>query len=230
LKELPEDSAEAGKIVCDEFFDWHNSMDEGQRAKNFNMYVRALAFGHVFVEAYDLPKGKYEINHRAGATQGNINSVTAFFGALRKKVDEELTHRATLKVFEDAKQRYAAAIGKAVIYQFSDNDFKRVQDLINEMRDLLTNSTDFDEDHKRRLLKRLEKLQGELHKQMSNLDSLWGLIGDAGVALGKFGENVKPLTDRIGEVLQIVSRTQAKAEDMQKGLPLRLLEDGDKED
>ncbi|MBN2269511.1 MAG: hypothetical protein JXN61_02795 [Sedimentisphaerales bacterium] len=229
LKELPQDSAEAGKIVCDLFFDWHARMDQKQMLKNFDKYVRALAFGHVFVEAYDLPRTGHTIDYKAGATTGNINSVVSFFQASKYHVNEVLTHRATSKAFEEAKQRYGAAIGKAVIYQFSDSDFERVQDLINEMRDLLTKSTDFEEDHKLRLLKRLKKLQAELHKKMSNLDSLWGLIGDAGVALGKFGENVRPLTDRIGEILRIVSRTQAKAEDIQKGLPLRLLEDGDKE-
>jgi hypothetical protein len=30
---------------------------------------------------------------------------------------------------------------------------------------------------------------------MSNLDRLWGLIGEAGVALGKFGKDAKPLVD-----------------------------------
>jgi len=101
-----------------------------------------------------------------------------------------------------------------------------MQTLINEMRNLIKKSKDFEEGHKKRLLKRLEKLQGELHKKMSNLDMFWGLIGDAGVVLGKFGEDAKPLVDRVGEILKIVCRTQAKAENIKNILPLNLLTDG----
>ena len=54
------------------------------------------------------------------------------------------------------------------------------------MRQLLTDSELFDANHKERLLKKLESLQAEVHKQVSSLDKFWGLIGEAGVVLGKF--------------------------------------------
>ena len=118
-------------------------------------------------------------------------------------------------------------IGEALLstqrrYEFDDADFDRIQTLINELRELITASEVIDEDHKSRLLKRLEKLQQELHKKMSNVDMLWGLIGDAGVVLGKFGHDVKPLTDRIREIVEIVWRVQAAAAGLPSGLPLRL--------
>ena len=128
--------------------------------------------------------------------------------------------------YEEAKKLYASKFGKGFFYEFTESDFEKVQVLVNELRDLITKSEDFEPGHKRRLLRRLEKLQAELHKKMSNLDMLWGLIGDAGVVLGKFGEDSKPFVDRIGEILQIVCRIQAKAENVQKFLPLNLLTDG----
>ena len=83
------------------------------------------------------------------------------------------------------------------------------------MRTLLTESAVISADHKRRMLSRLEKLQQELNKKMSSVDVFWGLLGEAGMTLGKFGKDVKPLTDRVCEVLRIVTRTQARA----NGLP-----------
>ena len=65
---------------------------------------------------------------------------------------------------------------------------------------------------------------------MSNLDKLWGLIGEAGVVLGKFGKDAKPLADRIREIAQITWRTQARAEELPSGARLPLLSDGKQED
>ena len=64
---------------------------------------------------------------------------------------------------------------------------------------------------------------------MSSLDRFWGLIGEAGVALGKFGQDAKPFVDRIREIAQIIWRTQARAEELPSGTPLPLLSDGKQE-
>ena len=110
--------------------------------------------------------------------------------------------------------------GSAFTYEFSSGDLQRIQILINELRDLISVCDLFEADHKRRLLLRLEKLQAELHKKVSDLDKLWGLVGDAGVALGKFGDNAKPFVDRIKEITEIVWRTQARAEELPSNAPL----------
>lgn len=112
----------------------------------------------------------------------------------------------------------------AFIYEFSEGDLHRIQDIINQLREQITSCELFEQDHKQRLLKRLEKLQGELHKKMSDLDRFWGLIGDAGVALGKFGEDAKPIVDLIKELTGIAWNTQSRAEELPSGTPVPLLE------
>jgi hypothetical protein len=54
---------------------------------------------------------------------------------------------------------------------------------------------------------------------MSDLDRFWGFVGDAGVVMGKFGNDVKPLKDRIGEMMGLVWKTQAHAEKLSSGSP-----------
>ncbi|MFO7598053.1 MAG: hypothetical protein R6W92_17130 [Desulfocurvibacter africanus] len=125
---------------------------------------------------------------------------------------------------QDLQQKYAVRFNKIFVYRFSDNDFSRLQTLVNEIRDLISSSVVIIDDHKKRLLKRLENLQSELHKSESNLDKFWGLMGDAGVMLGKFGSDIKPIVDRIREVLEIVCRTQAQSEQLPGKLPLALPE------
>jgi hypothetical protein len=60
---------------------------------------------------------------------------------------------------------------------------------------------------------------------MSDLDRFWGLIGDAGVVLGKLGNDAKPFVDRIKEIADIVWNTQSRAEELPSGTRPPLLED-----
>jgi len=39
-------------------------------------------------------------------------------------------------------------------------------------------------------------------------------MGDAGIALGKFGRDAKPFVDRVREILDIIWRSQATAEQL----------------
>ncbi len=70
-------------------------------------------------------------------------------------------------------------------------------------------------DHPAALLKRLERLQQEMHKKVSDLDRFWGLIGDAGVMLGKFGRDARPLVDTIKELTNCIWRAQTCSEQIE---------------
>ena len=65
---------------------------------------------------------------------------------------------------------------------------------------------------------------------MSDLDRFWGLVGDAGVVVGKLGKDAKPIVDRIQEVAEIIWRTQARAEELPSGQEMPLLTKGSGED
>jgi cell fate (sporulation/competence/biofilm development) regulator YlbF (YheA/YmcA/DUF963 family) len=114
--------------------------------------------------------------------------------------------------FEDKLKKYQS---NSFSYEFSENEVNKIQSLVNELRDFITISKLFEEKHKQRLLKRLEKLQQEMHKKMSNVDIIWGFVGDAGVVMGKFGKDAKPMVDRIKEITQEVWKVQSRSE----GLP-----------
>ncbi|MES1931091.1 hypothetical protein T35B1_00675 [Salinisphaera shabanensis T35B1] len=116
---------------------------------------------------------------------------------------------------DEISNYFSRALGGTFCYEFSTGDIERIQTLINELRHHLAQLGDIEDEHRQRLMRRLEKLQSELHKRMSDVDRFWGLVGDAGVALGKFGEAAKPIVDRIREIADIVWRTQARSE----GLP-----------
>lgn len=122
------------------------------------------------------------------------------------------------------RSRFRAKLGNGFIYEFSQGDLDRVQHLINELREQISKISALKHEHQQRLLHRLERLQAELHKKVSDLDRFWGLIGDAGVMLGKLGNDAKPIVDRIKEIRDIVWQTQSRAEELPSGTRLPSLE------
>jgi hypothetical protein len=137
--------------------------------------------------------------------------------------EAQLSTAKTRSAFEKMTDRFTTAIGSGFSYEFSQADVNRMQTLINELRENISQSHLFTSSHKARLLKRLEVLQAEVHKRISDLDKFWGLIGDAGVAMGKFGQDAKPFVDRIVEISQIVWNAQKDAEEIPSNLPMPLL-------
>lgn len=134
-----------------------------------------------------------------------------------------LAAASKLKV-ESMRKRFRVSLDNGFSYEFSQGDLDRIQLLLSQLRDLIANSKNFDKDHQYRLLQRLEKLQSEMHKKVSDLDRFWGLIGDASVVLGKIGKEAKPIVDRVREITEIVWQTQSRAEELPSGTPLPSLE------
>jgi len=139
-------------------------------------------------------------------------------------VDEECKLQASQLELQSKRSKFKATLGASFCYEFSQGDMDRVQLLVNQIRDLISSSENLEADHQRRLLMRLEKLQSELHKRMADLDRFWGLIGDAGVVLGKLGTDAKPVVDRVKEIADIVWQTQSRAEELPSGTNPPLLE------
>ena len=149
------------------------------------------------------------------------------YNELRTHITHAHTEIQKLNILKNnahAHNKYDAWSSEKFTYKFSEEDVDRIQTLINELRNELKTSDLFEVGHKNRLLARLEKLQAEMHKEMSNFDNILGLVGDAGVALGKFGKDVKPFTDRIIEIAKIGWKTQVKSEGLPENTRNPLLE------
>lgn len=164
---------------------------------------------------------KYVVPEAKGDISVNSKNLFEFLQGVRN----EFEARSIALRIESYKGRYRSAFKSAFAYEFSQGDFDRIQLLVNELRDKISSNEMLESDHKRRLLKRLEKLQSELHKRVADLDRFWGMVGDAGVVLGKLGNDSKPIVDRIKELAEIVWRTQARTEELPSNSPNPMLDD-----
>ncbi|MDR0279091.1 MAG: hypothetical protein LBJ37_14520 [Paucimonas sp.] len=125
-----------------------------------------------------------------------------------------LVGQSSAKRLDSLKKSFNITLANGFAYEFTDGDINRIQEIINELRGLISKDSELDSGHKQRLLKRLEDLQKELHKKISSLDRFYSLMGDFGVAVGKLGKDAKPFTDRIGELIGYAWKAQARAEQL----------------
>ncbi|MES2186764.1 MAG: hypothetical protein V4505_19580 [Pseudomonadota bacterium] len=179
----------------------------------------ALLVELIDAKVLDISPIAYELN---GNRAQDCQNVTGTMDALKSHYMALLKH----KQLELHRKRFRTSIHSAFAYEFSQGDLERIQVLINDLRRLISSTAGFELDHQRRLLKRLEQLQQEIHKRVSDLDRFWGLIGDAGVVLGKLGANAKPIVDRIREITQIIWQTQSRTEELPSGTALPQLGNG----
>ena len=200
LGSLPADNVEALATLCAEFerFDGHAR----QLPEHHDDYVEALSILRAFATARDAKVASFpEIGPQR---HQNISSINSYFNQLRTTVRTELSSRHSRGYFESKTEEYVALFSKASVYEFADPDFSRVQSLVNELRDLIRGSSLISDEHKRRLLRKLEAMRGELHKKTNDIDRFWGFLGEAGIAMRKFGEDLKPISERVLELGTIV--------------------------
>lgn len=220
LEKLPDDPNLAGKMMCDKFSETNRGFAaDTMKIEHYNDFLRAFGTLKAFHELHDF---EFEIPDLAGTEIYNITRIVEFFESASNVFDYKYTQTTIEKSVGRSREVFARKYGKTFLYEFSKSDLDKIQTSINKLRELITESDQIEDDHKARLLKRLEKLQSELHKKVSDIDRFWGLIGDAGVVIGKLGKDAKPFIDRIGEITKIVWRVQTAAEGLPSNTPMQL--------
>lgn len=196
----------AGKAI--DYID-RNSPRDGWEQDHLDVLIESSALIESLIEAKELFSHN-QIKELSGDLQSNAASLYAFIQNVKVEFEG---HASQIKI-DSFKSKFKIALNAGYCFEFSQGDLDRIQALINELREEISRNKILEEEHKQRLLKRLEKLQSELHKKVSDLDRFWGMIGDAGVVLRKLGEDAKPIVDRLREITEIVWRTQARTEEL----------------
>ncbi|MBU1192244.1 MAG: hypothetical protein KKE76_11045 [Gammaproteobacteria bacterium] len=224
LEALPNEPLLAISKIVNEALDRWDEILPGQIGVEYDYYLECFAI--VRVLASNVKDLFLNIPELSGSTTDIVEQIVAFFTYTKAEMSEHVTQLKMAKF----SNKYQAKFGSVFAYEFSDGDLQKIQTLITDLRKSISESSLFEADHKQRLLARLEKIQSELHKKMSDLDRLWGLVGDAGIALGKFGKDAKPIVDRIREISEIVWRTQSRAEELPSDTPMVLISNENDDD
>jgi hypothetical protein len=209
IRSLPADDDEAIRYICGQFLPFYSEMDNTQRIKLYDEFASALAFFIAFAESRSLKFNHPSID--ASVPVPSAKRVIEYLKAQDVAAEARLQKRLGEEEFGRLREKYDAMFGGGFSHEFTESDISRIQELIDELRELITAASALGENHRGRLLRRLEKLQTELHKKVPDMDRFWGFVGDAGEAIGKFGKDAKPFLDRVREILELVLKAQAGA-------------------
>ena len=207
---LPENPLYALWDILAEFEKRESDAKRGKITIDLRFFLRALALLERYGEAAEVEIDG--LDRRALEQKDEVQVIEDIRGFVS---DLKARTKRKIKTFEfeesvhelDAyRDEFSSYPRNEISYEFSDSDISTIQRLISELREEISQSKVLEENHKQRLLVRLEKLQQEFHKKMSNLDRFWAFLGEAGSQLGQFGEDVKPLTDRIREMAGVIIR------------------------
>lgn len=216
---LPSDAFEAAEVICERWGPFRKLVENtGDKLQFYERCIWWFALGQVLVESYQ-PDFGFKAPGLGADINKNIGSIIQFLNRIEQHSNEGLVKRRSDSKAEDFRVQIAAAMGQRAAFVFTDDDLDRMQNLINELRSLISKSSDIPDKHKQRLLKRLEQLQAAVHKTVSDLDRAIGVILELSAAVGKAGENLEPLADRISEMSEIIVRVISTAQ----GFPAPLL-------
>jgi hypothetical protein len=212
LSKIPDQPILALQSICKKFSEVNSSIPSEKEPDNIDFYLEALALLETIGAVAGLT---LEIPIIESDKVKTISKIKELYASVSQKVEKD----AAVIVFEKAKKRFAGNFGFLFSYEFSEGDLTKLQSLLDELRKQIQKAKGLDADHRRRLLSRLEQLQSELHKRISDLDRFWGLVGEAGVVVGKLGEQAKPIVECIKLIADIVWSTQARAEELPSTMP-----------
>jgi len=202
LTSLPTDNLEALVALTNEL---HRliSVDDEYLEKDLILYLEVHAIFCTFIKMRKIDAEVAQIDDLVDwkEIEKRIWETISKNGTVWKR---ELTKRTTQTILSETEAQYSDIFSSEQTYEFSENDIERVQELTDELRKLISSSTLITEGHKRRLLRRLEAMQRELHKHTSDIDRFWGFVAEAGIVSRKFGEDMKPISDRVFELGRIV--------------------------
>lgn len=213
LQQVRDNPTEGGLAVCRHALWWvevHSSGNDAWSEEDHGVLIEAAAI-LLHLEEEGL------ISHRVGPpdVSGSMGSCCGNLRKFLQEVQDDLLGQTSATKLDNLKKHFSVTLTNGFGYEFTDGDLKRIQQLINELREMVSANTELDDGHKQRMLKRLEKMQSELHKKMSDISRFYELMGDAGVALGKLGEGAKPIVEAIKELAGIAWKSQARAEQLQ---------------
>ncbi len=176
-----------------------------------------------FLRAY-LNKVRQEVGFslpevNLGTDRGNnLRNITAFVGAVLSQIGGRRVHLGTEAAIKKGEEILNDRFIPPVVYEFGESDVSRLNSLIAELRQLIINAEELTEGHKQRLLRRLDGLQSEVAKKVSNVDLMWGVAGEVWMTAKTVIANPEKANEWmtvIAKLLAIVAAAQAMAH----GLP-----------
>lgn len=203
FNKLPDDPIVAAHKISNTFCTFDRGIPDKDKQEFLEHYLTAMGAFQAFADAYAL---NFDFPQLTGDRGQNTREIRNFFYTLRDALDAEV---AKLTV-EQARSKFSNRFARVSYFEIPDENLKKLQLLFNSIRYEVERSQNLSEDVRWRLLKKLEATELKTQKKMTDLDRLWGFMGEARVLLSGTGEDTRIILDRINEIARITRAAQAK--------------------
>lgn len=213
---LPTEAIEALKIVCDDY----TILVEAKKSEKFINLVGYLKFNiKELIQPTDsslsqllesLTTTYVKANDDAHGAQVVVNLESLFKAVTLLHIHHIADQQA------DYFKQLTNADGTG--YTLGEEDCRKIQELINELRDTINADASIADEHKKRLLKKLEQFQTELNKEHPNYKEFWYYvmtnIAYANAALIE----AEPIINILYKVTDILIKPMSTLSGLPKGL------------
>jgi hypothetical protein len=151
-------------------------------------------------------------NNKVGIEMPKLDAT--IFNNLRPHIDTYLLQAKIAAADMEVEQVESACLSGIKITAGQVVD---IQERLNGLRDAITESDLFDEKHKQRILKKVELLQYELHKKITNYDSMLVNTLRLGRTLGGFGKDSMPFVKMVKELFGVLQGCDKELEALPLG-------------
>lgn len=211
IDSLPNDPILAGYNICDAVLDFSGKqLQETGRpslSKDQHAYLNALALFEVYSDTHPL-NIKYELPTLGTDAENNSKAIIGFFEKLKANLNE-LIVKQKLAGF---RKTYSNKFKQSKSYIFDSKERDEIKKIIHELRVLISDLDILTADYKTRLMNRVGSIHFDLDLKLSDLDRIWGLLGEAYIVNAKFGNAGQLIVERLYRIVNFAWQAQARAE------------------
>jgi hypothetical protein len=201
-----DDAYDRMHTVARRYLEQAKSMDGTMKPSH---HIEAAMLGKQFVYDEGLPLMAGFPNFTVGGLTPQAREyIIAMHEWLRDYSALRLEREATEKA-EALEEHFQALLDRSLGYELSDRLLIELRGLVNELQAKISANRALREYRRERLLRRLEKLQLELHAKLSSLDRLYGTTMEVLAVAQNLGDEAKPVLDIAGKIFGIIWAVQA---------------------
>ncbi len=179
--------------------------------KRYQIAQEACAFLSAYLKregfALTAPQFPYGCDWPAHEQREAVAQVIRF----TNRLETDVAAQQHLSRSEYLQEAAGAALGAALLFEFSEEDLVRIWGLLSSVRDLVSIASCLEPAHRWRLLRRIDRLVGEFRRQTYDLSLFWGFVAEMSLLFRPRSEDATLLTPKVKELIRMVGAAQAKA-------------------
>ena len=208
VENLPTDSQRAIIRVCNDFVASFCTTDDVDFDDEYGQPLAAWSLILELCDRADLEPPAVDLTGANDTDAANISEAICVMGP-------EISLSLATESVKRMRARYATQLEGVPLYQVSDEGLSLIHQRLTDLRGLIQASDVLNDDQRKRLLGRLDRLQPELHTKMSSLDGLFGFVFEFSALDAKMGADAKPFIDRAKDIARVAAASYAIASGME---------------